>query len=56
VAGSKATTQQVQQDTAAVNSFNEKKGDDYIGSQKQLPDVVAVGGGGNTAGPVGAGD
>jgi SPOR domain len=56
VAGSKVTPQKVQQDTQQLDQFNKQTGDSYVQSQKGLPDVVAVGGGGSSAGPTGSGD
>jgi hypothetical protein len=58
VAGTQITEQKVQQDTAALDNFNNQKGDSYIQGQKDLPDVVAVGGSGSGggSGTTGSGD
>jgi hypothetical protein len=59
IAGSQITPQQVQQDTQSLNDFGKKTGDSYIQGQKDLPDVVAVGGGGSSTSSVdtsGSGD
>jgi hypothetical protein len=56
VTGTQITDQKVQQDTAQLEQFGKQTGDNYVQGQKSLPDVVAVGGGGSSAGPSGAGD
>jgi sporulation related protein len=53
VSGFQATPQKVASDTALVNQEGKKTGQDYVGSQKNLPDVIVVGGsgGGSTSSP-----
>ena len=59
VSGFQATPQKVASDTALVNQEGKKTGQDYVGSQKDLPDVIVVGGSGggsSTPGAQGNGD
>jgi SPOR domain len=51
------SAQKVASDTAIVNSQAQKTGKDYVDSQKDLPDVIVVGGsGGGPSSPAGQGN
>lgn len=47
VSGFQATPQKVASDTAMVNQEGQKTGQNYVNSQKSLPDVIVVGGSGS---------
>ena len=56
VEGFTPTAQKVASDTAIVNQEAQKTGKNYIDSQKDLPDVIVVGGsGGGSSNPAGQG-
>jgi hypothetical protein len=56
VEGFAPSAQKVASDTAIVNQQAQKTGKDYVGSQKDLPDVIVVGGsGGGPSNPAGQG-
>lgn len=44
IAGSRATTQQIQQDKKVVQKINRTVGKSYVNAQKGLPDTIVVGG------------
>jgi hypothetical protein len=51
------SAQKVASDTAIVNQEGQKTGKDYVDSQKNLPDVIVVGGsGGGSSNPAGSGN
>jgi hypothetical protein len=54
VSGFQTTPQKVASDTALVNQEGQKTGQDYVGSQKDLPDVIVVGGSGSGSSSPGA--
>jgi SPOR domain len=57
VEGFTPSAQKVASDTAIVNQEAQKTGKDYIDSQKDLPDVIVVGGsGGGSSNPAGQGN
>ena len=57
VEGFTPTAQKVASDTAIVNQEAQKTGKNYIDSQKDLPDVIVVGGsGGGSSNPAGQGN
>lgn len=57
VAGSKATKQQVQQDTKLVKKLSQQTGKSYVQQQQSLPDKVTIGGSGDgSPAPTNAGD
>ena len=57
VEGFTPTAQKVASDTAIVNGEAQKTGKNYIDSQKDLPDVIVVGGsGGGSSNPAGQGN
>ena len=53
VEGFVPTEEKVQQDAQVVEDISNKIGDDFVGSQKNLPDVIVVGGNGGGSGPKG---
>jgi hypothetical protein len=56
VEGFAPSAQKVASDTAIVNQQAQKTGKDYVDSQKDLPDVIVVGGsGGGSSNPAGQG-
>ena len=57
VEGFTPSAQKVASDTALVNQQSQKTGQDYVDSQKNLPDVIVVGGsGGGSSSPAGQGN
>jgi len=57
VEGFQASAQKVASDTALVNQEAQKTGKNYVDSQKDLPDVIVVGGsGGGSSSPAGQGN
>ncbi len=57
VEGSKATKQQVQQDTNLVKKLSQQTGKSYVQQQQSLPDKVTIGGSGDgSPAPTNAGD
>ena len=57
VEGFTPSAQKVASDTALVNQQSQKTGQDYVDSQKDLPDVIVVGGsGGGSSSPAGQGN
>jgi hypothetical protein len=57
VEGFSASSQKVASDTALVNQEAQKTGKNYVDSQKDLPDVIVVGGsGGGSSSPAGQGN
>jgi hypothetical protein len=57
VEGFTPSAQKVASDTAIVNSESQKTGQNYVDSQKDLPDVIVVGGsGGGPSSPAGQGN
>ncbi len=57
VEGFTPSAQKVASDTALVNQQSQKTGKDYVDSQKDLPDVIVVGGsGGGSSSPAGQGN
>lgn len=56
VTGFKPTKEKEEQDTKLVEENPEQTGENYIKAQQNLPDVVVVGGSGESGSPTGAGD
>jgi hypothetical protein len=56
VEGFTPSAQKVASDTALVNEQSKKTGQNYVDSQKDLPDVIVVGGSGGGSAPTGNGD
>src|SRR4051794_8434371 len=56
VEGFAPSAQKVADDTALVNQEGQKTGKDYVDSQKDLPDVIVVGGTGGGSNPAGQGN
>jgi hypothetical protein len=56
VEGFAPSAQKVASDTALVNEQSKKTGQNYVDSQKDLPDVIVVGGSGGGSAPTGNGD
>ena len=57
VEGFTPSAQKVASDTAIVNQQSQKTGQNYVDSQKNLPDVIVVGGsGGGSSSPAGQGN
>jgi len=57
VEGFTPSASKVASDTALVNQQADKTGKDYVDSQKDLPDVIVVGGsGGGPSNPAGQGN
>jgi hypothetical protein len=56
VEGFTPSAQKVASDTALVNEQSKKTGQNYVDSQKDLPDVIVVGGNGGGSTPTGNGD
>jgi hypothetical protein len=56
VEGFVPSDQKVASDTALVNQEGQKTGKDYVDSQKDLPDVIVVGGNGGGSNPAGQGN
>ncbi len=56
VEGFTPSAQKVASDTALVNQQSQKTGQNYVDSQKDLPDVIVVGGNGGGSAPTGNGD
>jgi hypothetical protein len=56
VEGFTPSAQKVASDTALVNQQAQKTGKNYVDSQKDLPDVIVVGGSGGGSAPTGNGD
>jgi hypothetical protein len=56
VEGFAPSAQKVASDTALVNQEGQKTGKDYVDSQKDLPDVIVVGGNGGGSNPAGQGN
>jgi hypothetical protein len=56
VEGFTPSAQKVASDTALVNEQSKKTGQSYVDSQKDLPDVIVVGGNGGGSTPTGNGD
>jgi hypothetical protein len=57
VEGFQASSQKVASDTALVNQESQKTGQNYVDSQKDLPDVIVVGGsGGGSSNPAATGN
>jgi hypothetical protein len=56
VEGFTPSAQKVASDTALVNQQSKKTGQNYVDSQKDLPDVIVVGGSGGGSTPTGNGD
>jgi hypothetical protein len=54
VEGFTPSAEKIQQDAQTVDDISKKIGDDFVGAQKDLPDVIVVGGsGGGGSGPSG---